>query len=294
MSNITDQHLPAGLSPRQNPLPNFRSAAYVREQAFSAHESLDTGLVIQTKEGDQVTLTSSSFAQMDAFLYDSKGMVQTESGTALVSQNYREISLASGQSFSFSVAGDLSEDELADIEAILKGLDEVISEMTEGDMFGAIDKALDMGGYDSVSSFAANISYQRSYAMSSAVAASTTQSFPTGEGGVEEVNLPAPEVSPETEESRGGKNNPIADFDKFFKKVFNQLEAHGHNKLANAKNPINKLFDHHLAKTEELGDGKESVQSALETAREKINSLIEEMVNNLFDEELTAAEEEME
>ena len=64
---------------RHHSLSDFRSSTDVKEQSFKSHESFETGLVLQTKEGDQITLSSSSFSQMDALTYDSKGIVQTAS-----------------------------------------------------------------------------------------------------------------------------------------------------------------------------------------------------------------------
>ncbi len=87
----------AELSSRHNSLADFRSSTYVREQSFRSHESFETGLVLQTKEGDQVTLSSNSFSQLDALTYDSKGVVKTESEISVFSQSQREIRLASGQ-----------------------------------------------------------------------------------------------------------------------------------------------------------------------------------------------------
>lgn len=271
MNNVANQFPYTGLSPRQNNQPDFQSASYTREQSFRSQENLDTGLVIQTRDGDQVTLTSNSFSQMDAYMYDSKGVIQADGMTAAYSQSQREITLASGQSFSFSVQGDLSEDEMEDIEAILKGLDGVIAEMKDGDMSGALDKALEMGGYDTVSSFAADISYQRSYQMSSAVSATTTQVLP--------ANEKAAEVPVESPVSKGNKNGFDLDFDKFFRKMMKQFEAHEDKQIGLAKDPINKLFGHHLEKLEDGDDTAGKIYNVLEKAMNKIDSLIEKMMD---------------
>lgn len=289
----TSQYALAGQSPRQNFLSDFRAAGYIKEQSVRAHESLDTGLVIKTKEGDQVTLTANSFMAMDAYMYDSKGMVQTDSGHAAFSHSQRAISLASGESFSFSVQGDLSETEMEDIEAILKDLDGVISEMTQGDMSGAVDKALEMGDYDSVSSFAADISYQRSFEMRSSVAAATTGALPAGEDTQEQkpTSVSPTEFSPVA--NRRGRNHHrgFADFDKFFKQMEKQLSAHEDQQVVRAKDPINKLFNHHLDGMDKIGEEIDSLFAAVETAMNNINSLVEEMMGNMFGEELTEAGE---
>ncbi|WP_136808985.1 hypothetical protein [Desulfosediminicola flagellatus] len=287
MNNITSQFPLAGFSSRQAPLSDFRSAGYAKEQSYRSQESLNTGLVIQTKDGDQVTLTSNSFTEMDAYMYDSKGVVQTDSGSAAFSHNVREVTLASGQSFSFTVEGDLSEDELEDIDSIIQGLDGVISEMKDGDMSGALDKALNIGSFDTVSSYAADISYQRSYEMSSAVAATATQFQPAAEEAPEEQRLAAPvaESSPELSPFNGKKRG-LMDFDTFFKKMIKQFEAHEDKQIGLAKDPINTLFKHHLDEIGKDDDSSGSIYSALETAMNDIDSLIQEKMNTLFNDQL--------
>ncbi len=288
MNNISNQFPLMGLSSGQNSLPDFRSASYVKEQSLNTRESLDTGLVIHTKDGDQVTLTSSSFSQLDAFMYDSKGVVQTESGTALFGQNQRQISLASGQDFSFSVEGDLSEDELADIDALLKGLDGVISDMMSGDMSGAMANALSLGEFDTVSSFAADISYQYSYQMTSSVATTKTESVSGIENGPgNKESSAAPMIPAENKVSEKSNTSQFIDFDKFVRKLMKQLEVHDEKQVGLSKKPIEKLFNHHL---DHLKEGEDHISRAMEKAKEKVDAFLEGITsfeNNLanFSEE---------
>lgn len=278
MSNITNQLPQMGLSPRHNSQPDTFSSAMVREQSVKYNENLDTDLVLETREGDKVTLSANSYSRMDAYLYDSKGMVQNEAGTALYSESIREITLASGQSFSFSVEGNLSEDELADIESLLQGLDGVIYEMKQGDMFGAMDEAMEMGGYESVASFEANISYQQSYQMSSAVAAATTQALPAKGDGVESGNA----IDQPTQGTH--KDKFVADFDKFFEKLVKQFDNHDDKLVGLAKDPINKLFGHHLQKKDDE-DSTGSMYQVLKEAMERIDTLIDEKANDIDQEQ---------
>ncbi len=287
MNNIAHQFQSAGLSPRQNS-PGFYSSTYEKELSFRSQESTNTDLVIQTKDGDHITLNSNSFTQMDAYMYDSKGVVQTESGTALFSQNYREITLASGQSFSFSVAGDLSEEELEDIEAILQGLDEVMAEMQQGDMFGAMDNALEIGAFDSISSYTADLNYQHSYEMSSTVAATTTHSLPDHH---DQPVHPAEQI-PANHGHHGEKDNSRIDFDTFFDKLMKQIEAQEQKQLDYAKKAIDKLFKHHLGGIEKDNAESESIYTTLKTAMKNIDSLIEEMQEKVVENQPATTEEE--
>ncbi len=276
MSSIPNQSLMAGLSPRQNTLPDAQYSSYVRKQSFHAYESLDAGLTIKTKEGDLVTLTSSSTAELDAFMYDSKGVLQTDSGKAMVSQNIREITLTSGESFTFSVVGDLSEEELGDIEAIVKGIDEVISQMVQGDMDAAVSQALSMGGYDSVSMYAADITYQRSVSMTAEVQAQTIKPLPEAEV------MPKENTYFENHRPRRKRHNSINDIDKFVEKMTKSLEKFEEKLVDKAHKPIDKLFRHHLEDVKQSKEEEISIYDAVDNARKQIEKMIDQMTGKMF------------
>lgn len=297
MNNIA-KHLPmAEFSSRQNNSPDLYSANIAREHSVSTRENLDTGLVIETRDGDRVTINSNSFTRMDAYMYDARGVMVSDGVTAAYSHSQREITLASGQSFSFSVQGDLSEEEMEDIESILQGFDGVIAEMKEGDMAGALDQALGMGGHGTVSSFSAEISYQRSYQMTSAVSASTTQVGPfTEEGGREQKELPAQAADPakENQAARLERDSGMPDFDKFIQKMLRQLEGHDKKQIALAKDPIDRLFGHHLEQFEKNEDDPVNrIFNVLENAMNMIDSIIDEMLGkaSAVEGDLQAAED---
>lgn len=295
MNNMAIQSPLAELSSRHNSLADFRSSTYVREQSFRSHESLATDLVLQTKEGDQVTLRSNSFSQMDVFTYDSKGVVQTESEASVVGQSQRKIILASGESFSFTVEGQLNEAELEDIEAIVKGLDGVMSEMSQGDTSGALDKVMEMGSFRSVSAFAADITYQRSYEIRTEVASTATSTALVQEGvpGKKSLSAPGVGITDENSKSQGKKNGHFFDFDTIFKKLEKQLQLHGNKLLSNAQGPINKLFKHHLHELTQGNDGNGLIYSALESAMEDINSMIKDVSAEVFSDQLSSVKGEM-
>lgn len=265
MNNIANQFPLTGLSNRQNTPSESYSAGYVKEQSFRSQESLDTDLVIHTKDGDKVTITADSFSQLDAYTYDSKGIVQTQSGSAAYSQNYREITLATGNSFSFSVQGDLDEDELKDLDAMLKGLDGIITDVKDGDMKGAVEGALGLGNFDTFSAYKVDISYQQSYEMSSSMAAVETHTGPAAiEDGDKEASKPG-----------------LFNADNFFNKLLKQLDKHDQKLFGPAKNPINKLFQHHLDEMKDVTDQSQSIKEMIEKAMEKVDSFIETMMPEL-------------
>lgn len=290
MSTIQNQSLAAGLSPGQNALSDAQFSSYVRKQSLNAYESLDAGLTIKTKEGDLVTLTSNTFSEFDAFSYDSKGVIQTESGKAVATQNQREITLTSGESFSFSVVGNLSESELEDIEAIVAGIDEVMSQMVEGDMDDAVAAALSMGGYDSVSMYSADISYQKSYSMTSEIQAETIRTMPEPgtlpkeEALLSSVNNPYPENRSPWKK----RNNTIENIEKFVDQMSKKFEKLDDKLMDRIEKPINKLFGHHLKNAKKNYGEDKSLYNAIENSRNQIEKLIDSMSGKIFKDHFSA------
>lgn len=263
MSSIQSRSLTAEpLSRYNNPLSDSQFSNYVKKQSYSAYESLDAGLTIKTREGDLVTLSSGTYSKLDASLYNSRGVLQTDTGKTAVTQNQREITLASGESFTFSVEGDLNEQELLDIEGIVKGIDEVISKMTGGSMDDAVATALSMGGYDSIDAYAAEITYQKSYVATSEIEADTL-------GAIPETVL----------------ENP----DTFFEKMAEMIDRLEEKLMDKAQKPIEKLFRHHLGNMKENNNGEDKpLYNAVESAGQKIDKMIEKITGEIFKDQLSS------
>jgi len=261
MSSIQSQPLTAVPSYPQSTLSDSQFSHYVKKQSFSAYESLDAGLTIKTREGDLVTLSSNTYSKLDAFLYNSKGILQTDAGKVAVTETQREITLASGESFTFSIAGDLNEQELKDVEAIVKGIDGVISEMAQGNMNDAVATALSMGGYDSIAAYAADITYEKSYAMTS------------------EIEADQRGVAPETAVTP----------DEFFEKMAEMIKQLDEKLADKAQKPIEKLFGHHLGNMKGNSSGEDgSLYNEIENAGKKIDKLIEKITAGIFKDQLSA------
>ncbi len=153
----------------------FRSS---QRHSLAASESSNVDLSLKTKEGDIVTINAASFSELNASSYDQSGKIVNGSSEIQSHYSSRTMTLESGSSFTFSVKGDLSEEELDDIEKMVGSLDEILEEMGDGDMEGAVETALGMTGYDTVSEFSADISMQRSYTMMSEVSQESYSRMP--------------------------------------------------------------------------------------------------------------------
>ena len=261
MSSIQSGALTAGPSLRQNALSDSQFSSYVKKQSYSAYESLDAGLTIKTREGDLVTLSSNTYSKLDAYMYDSRGVLQTDAGTVSVTRNQREITLESGESFSFSVSGNLSEEELLDIEAVVKGIDGVIAEMTAGDMDDALAAALSMGGFDTIEAYSADITHTKSYAVTTEIQAATS--------GIEDATT-------------GSMEN-------FFDRMAEKIGELDKKLVDKAQDPIEDLFKHHLGKMKESRGQDTSLFSALEKAGQMIDDLMDAITENLFKDQLSAS-----
>lgn len=246
----------------------YQASSLVQKQSVSAYESMNAGLTIKTREGDIVTLSSSSFDQIESRMYNSQGTIVTDTGRVAVSATQREITLTSGRQFTFTVQGDLSAGELEDIDSILQGIDGIMAEMVSGDMDDAIAKALSMGGYDSISEYSADLMYQRSYRMTSETEAVTSsRTLP------DHPQMPGPDTS-----SYLKKADPAAIFEKM-----RQLIEENDMKLIEAsRRPIDQLFDLYLQEFEnDQGTGNDTYKT-VKTLKEDIGQAIGNMLDRAF------------
>lgn len=124
-------------------------AAQPRPQDFSlqqtAMQSRQTEITMTTSEGDRVTL-SSSLENLQALQYNATGTGQNISFVAA------RLSMAN---FSITVEGDLNDQELADINSLVKDLSKIAKDFFKGHMDQAMTKAMDIGDTGTINGFAA-------------------------------------------------------------------------------------------------------------------------------------------
>ncbi len=250
MSTIPNQSLTAGNSFRQDIMPDSQFSNQVKKQSVSSYKSLDAGLTIRTKEGDLVTLTSKSFSELDAFVYNRKGVINTKSGKSTIIHNKSEVTLTSGENFSFSVAGDLNEKEIKDIENIIKGIDGIISELNQGDMGNAVRQALTMGDFSTVSMYSADIRYIKSYAVTTDTQIDAVNAVPVNKIHPEwqklDTMIPSlSELSRANYDFAENKNDPVSTMDRFIKKMAEHMAKYDEKLLDKASEAIDNIFCHH-------------------------------------------------
>ncbi len=294
MNSIPDDSSTGLLQDRSN-LQDTSFSSHERKLSVNTFQKLDAGLTIQTREGDIVTLSSNQFSELNAFEYNRQGQIRTDAGIARISQHFREINLTSGEQFSFSVQGDLNEQELADIEAIVKGVDGIIAEMIQGDMEDAISKAMSMGHYSSVSMYSADISVQRSYAVARETRSASNDLLSNPGSLLNSGSLPNPV-------SNAGISQGPGHGGGFVDKIADLLRGQEEKMLAKAQQPLSSLLEHHLKNMEKISEketpkensgenpgenpGENQVYEALKAAREQIDEMINHRVKKIFESTL--------
>lgn len=260
---------------------------YVSRQSVSGYQNLNAGLTIKTRDGDLVTLTSNSFSQFDAFKYNREGVVESETGLVLNSRNYMEMTLTTGETFSFTVNGDLDQEELLDIKDIVKNVDGIIAEMAQGDMAAAIEKAMDMGAYDTVSMYSADISLKtqvRTVTEMSSRAGGVAPSPQTNIGiGDQTGDLSRMQALPEYHIPKSRQENRTDRFEKFVDRMTERLQQHSEKQLVRSGKALDKLFRHHLEQEKEISGRQTPVYGNLEKMAEKISRYIDGIAERLFE-----------
>jgi len=264
MTSIAD--IPAPLDAQWGGKSLRNTEAFQHKQFSQVVEKLEAGLTIQTREGDVVSLSSGSFAALTSSEYNSQGIVQTPDSTTRVSHHQREISLYTRESFSFTVSGDLNDQELADIDAIIQGIDTIVGQMAAGDMKGAVSKAMDMGKFASISMYTADISLEQRYAYQETIQSrQALTDVPSHSRSVHSRHLPAAEAP-------GSFSDKMARF----------MEKQNEMLAVKSAPGLEKLFRHHQKNVEKTDQAQGSLSLALENARKQMDQLIAQMMKTGF------------
>lgn len=133
-----------------SPNPSYQTTTQQNYREIAQYQS-DTSVSITTDEGDVVTI--SNYKELSSFLhYDSRNTPLTQG------MNFTSASLAE-ESFSYSVQGDLSDNELLDIENLIDELSLIAGNFFSGNTEKALENALSLSDFGSLAHFDASFSY---------------------------------------------------------------------------------------------------------------------------------------
>jgi hypothetical protein len=136
------------LPPRERP-----SASILTRVQAEARTNAD--IAITTAEGDQVRLSARMVLQAAYTGYDAHGRL---TGQGLEVHAATAQSMASEET-AITVAGDLSDEELADVHSLLENLGSIAADFLAGDVDGAAMHALDLGELGTLTNFDASFEY---------------------------------------------------------------------------------------------------------------------------------------
>lgn len=136
-----------------------------------------TIISLTTAEGDKVTLSSNSAAALAISSQSNNNSLTTGQTFSVAAMHQEELT--------FSVQGDLNDEELADIAALYNDLANIASSFYSGDYAGAMTGAMSIGDMGSISQLNASFSYQEisasqltsHHVMPTATAADLQQAF---------------------------------------------------------------------------------------------------------------------
>jgi hypothetical protein len=218
-------------------ISNARNATLDSELYASHSKSSD--LSITTTDGDIVSISFSELqetASKERYQYSENGKGSSENYN-MTSSQYHEVN------FSYSVEGDLDDDEKAAIEALIKEVNSLQKDFFSGNVDQAFEKALELGfDNEQISSFSMDLQQtQRSYVSQTYTEVST----------FDEKLLP----------STDKELKPLLDFLDHFK----QLQETAEKLLSKNDDAFGQLLD--AVFKAEFGDNKE--------AKEKYDKVIE-------------------
>ena len=290
MSNVSQLGSSVGRFQNRGELGEFGSLSERRE-ALQASQNKNLELSLTTREGDTVTLSAGSFMEFASLSYDKSGRISNGSESATARLSSREMTLASGSQFTFSVKGSLNEQEMNDIESLVKALDEVVNKMSTGDMDDAMAKALDMqDGYDSISGFEADLSYSSSYSFSSEVSESAYSSGSEDQGNmvdngadsVNQDNQGGLEVDLSQQEDDTSLSDVFKDSSsrmmEMMLKELDKLKEQNQAVARKAAEPVDQLLAHHMEQLKNMEQTDEKQGSLLDQIANTRKGMAEEFL----------------
>jgi hypothetical protein len=225
--------------------PNYPNAS---QQSWSFEENMNYNIMqlatakasykqhaditVVTAEGDRITLSSNSQHSVDFATYD--GLVRTNGAATRL--QWRELSLSSGNELSLTVEGDLSAEELKDLEKALKSIEKMVRDFIAGDMNHAMTTGLNPEDRGSLSSLEASLSFERVVFLEKSFTGNTAPSIP--DFGMDKVLANGPITRERIDEVKGQMANVLTNTAIKASKIYSPLEqflTHLFKKLSKEK-----------------------------------------------------------
>jgi len=145
MKTSLDTHHPAAALAMT---PAAGRAHYSTSESYRA-QAQNSDITLTTREGDRITISQSSMSQQRRSEYSTDG-----------SKRILEQSMAAS-GMSFTVQGDLNDQEVADLTALLDDLGDIAADFFSGNLGEAVSGAMNIGDMGSISKLEATFSQTR-------------------------------------------------------------------------------------------------------------------------------------
>lgn len=183
-------HPHAGSLNRPRPDASPANVSYERTVVATAQSHTDAALSITTDEGDSVTI---SFAEDTEATYGS--LVRGQRGPNGSSQvSAYSASLETSSEFKIQVQGDLSEQELKDIQDLVKRVGQALHSFEQGHVQQAARRLSNVGELDSLSGFQVEMNHSESVSVAVSTQRTIGPPAPLSPGILEEGGLQKPPV----------------------------------------------------------------------------------------------------
>lgn len=185
---------------------------WTRQTRFQAMRKETQDITLTTREGDTVTIDASSLMQASYIGFDYSQKVKD----GIQSAQMEKMTLASKNSFSMTVQGDLSEEEQQDIRDVVDKLNDAMKKLVNGDVQGLasmvpglLDDAETLSGLQAMLKFEQRVSVEQQ-----------TRTMMQWQGAG-----PKPEFSPRDPESQQSQNpdNPFASGKNLIAKIAGKM-----------------------------------------------------------------------
>ena len=269
------------LSIKQDPYPMADhlglakgGGTYYRAQTatLSSYQQKNTDITIMTAEGDRVTLSADSRLQASYLTYC--GFARR--GGAMAQLQGKSYSMEVNRELSITIEGNLSEEELQDIQKAIKTIDKIMHEALSGNTDHALAMTHDVSSMESISSFSASLEIENTVSFEQRTIAETHTSDPE----------PTDEIASDRDHLW---------HDRFSRAADKMMEALKHKGFRNGKlvRPLNKYFSKLFEGISDKYEGSE--KSAKMGMAHRIRSeILERLEREAQEEQIKSAESESE
>jgi len=240
--------------------------------SLSSYQQKSTDITIMTAEGDRVTLSADSQLQASYLTYS--GLAR--GGGAMAQLQGKSYSIQVNRELSITIEGNLSEEELQDIQKAIKTIDKIMHEALSGNTDHALAMTHDVSSMESISSFSASLEIEN------------TVSFE--QRTIVETQTSGPEPTNEIESGRESLSH-----DRFSRVTDKMMEALKHQGFRNRKliRPLNKYFSKLFEGISEKYEGSEK-SGKMGMAHRIRSEMLERLEREAQEERIKSAESESE